>query len=117
MFLQYITHGIVEILFNLPQNTFNRIHSSLWRQTQGLRDNEKVAARAVSFEVQTFICNKQKQHKRTIEHKTFFIHISGLYVPKQRLSLPDFFERFFFILLSRNKGFQPVKSLYFCVGQ
>ena len=45
--------------------------------------------------------------------------VAGLQVSKKRFFLAVVFERFFFffLLTQEKKGFQRVKSLYFCVGQ
>ena len=44
------------------------------------------------------------------------IYLAGLHLPKKRFSFAVFF--FFFLLTqAEEKGFQPVTSLYFYVGQ
>ena len=46
--------------------------------------------------------------------------LAGLHVPKKRFFFAVLFERFiFFFLLTQaeKKGFQPVNSPYFCLGQ
>ena len=64
--------------------------------------------------------------KGAFNDKSFFstrtkesTYIAGLHVPKQRFFLAVLFERFFFFFgdSRRKRGFQPVKSLYFYVGQ
>ena len=47
-----------------------------------------------------------------------FTYSAGLHVPNKRFFLLVLFKRLFFLAdLSRKKGFQSVKSPYFCVGQ
>ena len=57
-------------------------------------------------------------NRKSVFNDQMGTQLAGFHVPKQRFFLPFLFKQFFFFAdSSRKKGFQPVKSPYFCVGQ